>query len=119
MLELCGSKNYPYLPHRRDLSLDSPPPPNFSGNSSQASYIYLNFGDFENPPPQELPWGGVWIFSGTIHFIFLPFVGGRVAYTWQFTVVHSSGDSLKLRCLNPLSPNIHIQILQTDLHTFP
>ena len=21
--------------------------------------------------------------------------------------------------LNPLSPNIHIQILQTDLHTFP
>ena len=22
-------------------------------------------------------------------------------------------------CINPLSPNIHIQILQTDLHTFP
>ena len=33
---MCGSKNYPYLPHGR--------------NSSQASYIYLNFLAFENPP---------------------------------------------------------------------
>ena len=24
-----------------------------------------------------------------------------------------------VRCINPLSPNVHIQILQTDLHTFP
>ena len=24
-----------------------------------------------------------------------------------------------LMAINPLSPNIHIQILQTDLHTFP
>ena len=23
------------------------------------------------------------------------------------------------KAVNPLSPNIHIQILQTDLHTFP
>ena len=44
MLELCGSKNYPYLPHRRDLSLDppTPPAPHFSGNSSQPSYIYIS-----------------------------------------------------------------------------
>ena len=26
---------------------------------------------------------------------------------------------LLIDSLNPLSPNIHIQILQTDLHTFP
>ena len=26
---------------------------------------------------------------------------------------------LCLQQVNPLSPNIHIQILQTDLHTFP
>ena len=24
--KLCGSKNYPYLPHWRDFSLDAPPP---------------------------------------------------------------------------------------------
>ena len=23
------------------------------------------------------------------------------------------------KCLNPLGPNIHLQILQTDLYTFP
>ena len=38
------------------------PPPHPSGNSSQASYIYLNFGAFENPPPprnfQFLLWEG-------------------------------------------------------------
>ena len=64
---MCGSKNYPYLPHGRDFSLD--PPPHLSGNSSQASYIYLNFWAFEKlPTPHEFPIpsvGGVWIFSGT------------------------------------------------------
>ena len=38
----------------------TPPPPHLSGNSSQASCIYLNFGAFENPPPprnfQSLLW---------------------------------------------------------------
>ena len=33
----------------------------------------------------------------------------------QQTISHS--DELKI--INPLSPSIHIQILQTDLHTFP
>ena len=28
-------------------------------------------------------------------------------------------NSSKLTFINPLSPNIHIQILQTDLYTFP
>ena len=36
-------------------------PPHLSGNSSQASYIYLTFWAFENPPPprnfQSLLWG--------------------------------------------------------------
>ena len=46
---LCGSKNYPYLGllHGRDFSLN----PHLSGNSSQASYIYLNLWGFESPPP--------------------------------------------------------------------
>ena len=56
----------PYFPHGRDFSLDLP---HLSGNSSQALYIYVNFGAFENPPtPQKFPIlsvGGVWIFSGT------------------------------------------------------
>ena len=38
-----------------------PPPHRLSGNSSQASYIYLSFWAFENPPPprnfQSLPLG--------------------------------------------------------------
>ena len=29
------------------------------------------------------------------------------------------GGTFKTKILNPLSPSIHIQILQTDLHTFP
>ena len=51
-LNVCFQKN-PYLPHRRYFSLD-PPPPHLSGNSSQASYIYLNFWAFENPQPQGI-----------------------------------------------------------------
>ena len=67
-----GSENDPYLPHGRDLSLDPPP----SGNSSQASYIYIKFWAFENQPTtpyrhQEFPIlsvGGVWIFSGITQY---------------------------------------------------
>ena len=55
---LCGSKNYPYLPPQKGFFLRPLPPP---GNSSQASYIYLNFWAFENPPSprnfQSLLWG--------------------------------------------------------------
>ena len=59
--------------------LSIPPPrkgfflrlPHLSGNSSQASYIYLNFlGLWEPPTPQEFPIpsvGEIWIFSGTTH----------------------------------------------------
>ena len=43
-------------------------PPHPSGNSSQASYIYLNFWAFENPSPprnfQSLPWGKYGFFLG-------------------------------------------------------
>ena len=55
---LCGSKNYPYLHHGRDFSLDPPPP---TSNSSQPSYVYLKFlGLWEPPTPrnfQFLLWG--------------------------------------------------------------
>ena len=38
------SKKYPYLPQRRDYSLDPPPPPpHLSGNSNHVSYINLRF----------------------------------------------------------------------------
>ena len=65
LMKMCGSENYPHLPHGRDLSLDSPPLWKF-----QSSFIYisLNFWAFENPHPKEFPipsMGGVWIFSGT------------------------------------------------------
>ena len=37
-----------------------------------------------------------------------------------FTQITAKEPSLESMCnCNPLSPNIHIQILQTDLHTFP
>ena len=32
---------------------------------------------------------------------------------------NSMGETGKKDAFNPLSPSIHIQILQTDLHTFP
>ena len=49
-------------PPRKRFFLRPPPPPHhLSGNSSQASYIYLNFWAFENPLPsrnfQSLLWG--------------------------------------------------------------
>ena len=53
-IAMCCSKNYPHHPHGRDFSL-TPPPPHLSGNSSQASYMYLNFWAFENPLPPHPP----------------------------------------------------------------
>ena len=67
---MCGSKNYPYLPHGRDFSLD-PPPPTPSGNSSQASYILPKFGAFENPPPLGISY---------------PFCGGSMDIFWNLTM---------------------------------
>ena len=62
-----SSKNYPYLPHGRDLSLDPPT----SGNSSQASYILLKFQAFENPPPLGISY---------------PFCGGSRNIFWNHTM---------------------------------
>ena len=60
-------------PPRKEFFLT---PPHLSGNSSQASYIYLNFGPLRTPhPPQEFPIpsvGRVWIFSGTTHYNSMP-----------------------------------------------
>ena len=50
---MCGSKNYPYLPHGRDVSLD----PTLPLGKFQSSFIHQEF-----PLPSM---GGVWIFSGT------------------------------------------------------
>ena len=64
-------------PPRKGFFLKPPPPPHLSGNSSQATYMHLNFWAFENPlpppppNPQEFPippLGGVWIFPGTTQF---------------------------------------------------
>ena len=59
LITLCGSKNYPYLPHGRDFSLDSPT--SLEIPVLKASYIDLNLWAFENPPPprnfQSLLWG--------------------------------------------------------------
>jgi len=51
-------------PPRKVFFLRTPPPPHFSGNFSQASYIYLNFWAFENPPGISSPfrWGSMDIF---------------------------------------------------------
>ena len=66
---MCGSKNYPYLPHGRDFSLDPHHP---SVNSSQASYITLKFWAFEKlPTPKE--------FS-------IPSVGGSMDIFWYYTI---------------------------------
>ena len=51
----------PKIIHTSPTEGISPYTPHPSGNSSQASYIYLNFGAFESLPPprnfQSLPWG--------------------------------------------------------------
>ena len=65
---ICGSKNYPHLPHGRDFSLDPPPP--LPVWKFQSSFIHLlKFWAFENLPPLGIfnPFcgGGVWIFSRT------------------------------------------------------
>ena len=60
---LCGSKIIHIPPPWKGFLLR---PPHLSGNSSQASYIYLKFWAFENSPPprnfQSLLWGSMDIF---------------------------------------------------------
>ena len=56
-------------PPRKEFFLT---PPHLSGNSSQASYIYLNFGAFENPPS---PPG-----------ISNPFCGESMDILWNYTL---------------------------------
>ena len=61
---MCGSKNYPHLPHGRDFSLDPPPP--LPVWKFQSSFIHLlKFWAFENLPPLG---------------IFNPFCGGEYGY---------------------------------------
>ena len=84
----------PPLP-QKGFFLSPPPPPHLSGNSGQASYIYLNFWAFENPPPpaQEFPIPsveGVWIFSGATPWITISMTKGIV----ESKDSHSSFPSL-------------------------
>ena len=62
-----SSKNYPYLPHGRDFSLDPAPPPPL--RKFQSSFIHLlKFWAFENPPPLGISYpfcGGSMDSSGT------------------------------------------------------
>ena len=50
---LCGSKNYPYLPHERDFSLPPPPPPLWKFHSRFIHLVKL-LGLWE--PPGENGW---------------------------------------------------------------
>ena len=70
---MCGSKNYPYLPHGRDFSLD--PPPLWKFQPSFIHLLKLLLGVWELPTPQEFPIpsvGRVWIFSGTTPWKYIP-----------------------------------------------
>ena len=56
------------------------------------------------------------------HLFFFSFI--RITNSWQghcnsIKVVGDLDPCWPPHPINPLSPNIHIQILQTDLHTFP
>ena len=69
--QMCGTKNYPYLPHRRDFSLP-PTPHHHTGNSSHSSYIYLNLWAFETPHPPGIS---------------NPFCGGNMGIFWNYTII--------------------------------
>ena len=43
----------------------------------------------------------------------------KLHHTWMSSVIIQCHQSIKCHVLSPLSPNIHIQILQTGLYTFP
>ena len=48
------------------------------------------------------------------------YLAGEPQGVWRHTKCQpSSPFNIALLYFNPLSPNIHIQILQTDLYTFP
>ena len=72
-ITLCGSKNYQYLHHRMNYSLDPPPLWKF-----QSSFIHLLkiFGPLRTLHPQGIlsafsgSVGGLWISSGAIHCAF-------------------------------------------------
>ena len=56
-----------------------------SGNSSQASYIYLNFWAFENPPPQGIS---------------NPFHGGSMNIFWKYTIRNKWNENHVLSLLD-------------------
>ena len=75
---MCGSKNYPYLPYKRDFFL-STPPPHLSGNSSLKNVIHLpKFLDLYPPGISN------------------PFCGGRLKFIQSLRVVITSSATSEL-----------------------
>ena len=73
--------------------------------------------------------GPCWLFSISFWMFFKKFLVKKTSlpvawgYLWKFSfasldLTALSKASLPEKNINSLSPNIHIQILQTDLHTF-
>ena len=84
--------------------LSIPPPrkgfflrlPHLSGNSNQASYIYLNFWAFETPPP---PPG-----------ISNPFCGGSMDIFWNYTLFRTWSMRKDSWGLDEVSPALEISM---------
>ena len=45
--------------------------------------------------------------------------GNNISCKYFSLIFRKTRNTTKKNTINPLSPNIHIQILQTDLYTFP
>jgi len=76
---MCSSREYPYLPHRRDFFQD---PPSLWKFQLNLIHFFQFFGLREPPTPQEIPIpsvGGVWLLSGAAHL----FVRGGTEVVWN------------------------------------
>ena len=103
-------------PPRKGFFLRPPPPP---GNSSQASYIYLNFWAFENPPTprnfQSLLWGEYGCFlelhnrMGKTLLLASVTLCGRNLYTHKNCVILSAGSALTFSCKSFKDENINMK----------
>ena len=71
-----GPKNYPYLPHGSDFSLDPPPPPSISLEIPVKPYAFTySFGPLRTPHPPGIS---------------NPFCGGSMDIFWNYTLSQNS-----------------------------
>ena len=61
----------------------------------------------------------VWFSLSLIVSVFVKDIGYAVALIGGLAALFIFFFPGRLSEINPLSPSIHIQVLQTDLHTFP